>query len=161
MASQVKMSETKIESTASDLGWKALEESLAKLSVADWRSAYYDSDDDREEEEEREEKNECRPENAEIALKLLPMLKDKCGDRVPFASTSRGGTVTLTWTNRQTHSRVTCSIQVDEKGYEVDVSKYPTHGDPAFWYFSLSTIAENREESIGKALVGFLSDISL
>lgn len=154
--------ESKTRSTASDLEWKALEESIVKLAVTVWRSDCYDSDDDGEEErEEKRQGNECRPKNAEIALKLLPMLKDKCGDRVPFASTSRGGTVTLAWVNPQTHSRVTCSFQVDEKGYEIDVSKYPTHGDSAFWYFSLSTITENREESIGKVLVGFLSDISL
>lgn len=150
------MSESKTNPTASDLEWKALEESIVKLAA----TVYYDSDD----EEEREEKGkgkECRPKNAEIALKLLPMLKDKCGDRVPFASTSRGGTVTLAWANLQTLSRVTCSVQVNEKGYEIDVSKYPTRGDPAFWYFSLSTIAENREESIGAVLTSFLRDISL
>ena len=153
--------ESKTRSTASDLEWKALEESVVKLAATVWRSDYYDSDDSDDGEEEREEKrqgNESRPKNVEIMLKLLSVLKDKCGDRVPFASTSRGGTVTLIWTNRQTHSRVYLSIQVDQEGYEIDVSKYPIHGDTAFRYFS---IAENNEESIGKALVGFLSDISL
>lgn len=152
------------EPKTADLKWKALGESIVKLSTSVWRSNYGDSDnDDEEEKAEKKQGDEYRPKNAEIALTLLPVLKDKCGDRVPLATTSKGGTITLAWTNPQSFSRVVFSIRVSEKGYEFDVSKYPIDRLPEFRYFALSMtdgrIAE--EDSIGETIAGFLGDISL
>lgn len=134
--------------------WSALKESVSKLSKVILNE---DNDSDQEEDTGRE----YRPKNVDIAVALLPVFKATCGSVYPLPTvrTSCDGSVRFTWTNRQTLSAVTCSIRFEEKGYEVDLSKYIVHKDAVFEFFPFSVDDQANKESIGKVLSAFLSDV--
>lgn len=143
---------------STDLGWNALEDSIHKLATTVPRSLYYDDDDS----DEDEDKNrESRLENVKLALALLPVLKATCGSvySVPVVRAPCYGSIEFAWTNQQTLSAATCSIRIEEKEREVGIAKYIIHGEKAIRFFPFS--ADNRisEDSIGKTLQGFLSDV--
>lgn len=134
--------------------WKALEESVSKLSTVVLSE---DNDSDQEEDVGQE----YRPDNVKIAMALLPVFKETCGSVYPLPTvcTSCDGSVMFTWTNRQTLSAVTCSIRIEQKEYEVDLSKYIVHKDAVFQFFPFSVDNQANKESIGKVLSAFLSDV--
>ena len=134
--------------------WSALKESVSKLS-----GVILNNDNDSDQEEDTGQ--EYRPKNVKIALALLPVFKETCGSVYPLPAvhTFCDGSVRFTWTNRQTLSAVTCSIRFEEKGYEVDLSKYIVHKDAVFEFFPFSVDNQSNKESIGKVLSAFLSDL--
>lgn len=129
------------------MDWKILEDSINNFSTV-----VLENDSD---EEDCGLGNEYRPENVKIAKKLLLIFKEYGNGHVPTVHTFPDGSIRFRWTNRQTLSAVTCSIRVEEKEREVDISKYVIGKDSKFTFFPFSPFDE---ESIGKTLLSFLQD---
>lgn len=133
--------------------WKKLEEDVSKLA----NLVFYDYYGNEEEEDEGKDK---RPANIEMALALLPVLKDACSV-CPMVYSARWGTVTFQWTNQHTLSFISCGLHAESKGREVNICKYIIHGGNAFRYFAFTKEDQSNKDKIKETLQSFLKDANL
>lgn len=130
--------------------WKKLEEDVSKLTDL----VFYDDYGS----EEEDEGKDTRPANVELALALLPLLKDACSV-CPIVDSARWGSVTFQWTNPHTLSFVTCDLHAKSKGREVNICKYIRYRGNAFRYFAFSKEDQSNKEKIKETLQSFLKDV--
>lgn len=87
--------------------------------------------------------------NIEIAIKILPDIYP-----IPQVCMSRSGALHFVWTDKQTSSRVVCTIMVQAKKGEVDIANYKTM---EFKRFSASV----DKETVREVLTNFLNKIEI
>lgn len=131
--------------------WKKLEEDVSKLTDLVFHDDYGDTDSE-------DEGKDVRPANVELALALLPILKDACSV-CPRVCSARWGSVTFQWTNPDTLSFITCHLHADSEGCEVNICKYIIHGGNAFRYFAFTKADQSSKEKIKETLQSFLKDV--
>jgi len=120
-------------------------EKTLSSSIAELKNAKYEDDEGQEE----------RPKNIEMALGLVPMLKEKM-DRfpIPTARTAYDGSVEIVWIHGE--SMVILCVQREAKDQEIDITKFIQDQDIVY---RLLPYSPGQEEEMLEVLERYLGDV--